>query len=125
MEIEPELIEVEKRASEYLREWGFDADKFEARAKESLASAKGDLSEITGALRQTMNRTKQVLLDLQLSRGAAVNELKSGFERGWNAIEESFIRARQRVRESSLQPSASQPPEQPEQLEEGDPDWWS
>lgn len=118
MEIDPELADIEKRAAEYLREWGFDGDKFEARAKQSLDSAKGDLSEITGALRQTMARTKQVLIDLEKTREPVVNELRSGFERGWNAIEEAFLRARQRVREASLERAGAG-------KTSDDADWWS
>lgn len=119
MEIDPELVDIEKRAAEYMREWGFDTEKFEARAKQSLGSAKGDLSEITGALRQSMARTKQVLLDLEKTRGPVVSELKSGFERGWNAIEEAFLRARQRMREASLEKTAAG------KKSDEDPDWWS
>jgi hypothetical protein len=119
MEIEPELVDIDKRAKEYMREWGFDAEKFEARAKESLGAAKGDLSEVTGALRQSMTRTKQVLLDLEKSRGPVVSELKTGFERGWSAIEEAFMRARQRMRESSMEKAGAG------RKADEDPDWWS
>ena len=118
MDIQPELIDIEKRATEYLKEWGFDAEKFEVRAKQSLQSARGDLSEITGALRQSMTRTKQVLLELEKSRDPVVTELKSGFERGWNAIEEAVLRARQRSREESVEQTSLE-------RAEDDPNWWS
>ncbi len=119
MEIEPETNDIEKRAADYLREWGFDVTTFEARAKQSIESARGDLSEVTGALRQTLTRTKQVLIDLERNKGPVAAELKNGFERGWNAIEESFIRARQKAREpeKDLQESLKRAEE--------DPDWWS
>ncbi len=102
MEIEPELKDIEKRAIEYLREWGFDLDKFEARAKKSIELTRGDVGEITGALRQTLLRAKLVLVDLERNRKPVAEELKKGFERGWNAMEESCIRARQRMRTPAL-----------------------
>lgn len=86
--------------ADYLREWGFDMPTFEARAKKSMEAARGDLSEITGALRQTMNNTREVLVDLQKNRGPVATELKLGFEQAWNAIEDSFARARQRMRDT-------------------------
>ncbi len=82
-----------------LREWGFDVNTFEARAKKSLDSARGDLSEISGVLGQTLTRTKQVLLDLQRQRSPVATELKKGFEEAWEAIERGFARARQKVRQ--------------------------
>jgi uncharacterized protein YicC (UPF0701 family) len=87
-------------AADYLREWGFDLATFETRAKKSIDAARGDLSEVTGVLRQELTKTKQVLIDLQRARGPVGAELKTGFERAWDAIEESFARARQRMRES-------------------------
>ena len=117
VEIEPELRDIEKRAIEYLREWGFDVDKFEARAKKSLESARGDIGEITGALRQTLLRTKQIIVDLERNRQPVADELKKGFERGWNAMEESFIRARQHMPKPELEESLKRAEE--------DPDWWS
>lgn len=119
MEIQPHLNDIEKRAAEYLREWGFDITTFEARAKKSVEAARGDLSEVTGALRQALTRTKQVLVDLQRNKGPVAAELKSGFERGWNAIEESFIRARQKMREPEKELEESV------KRAEEDPDWWS
>lgn len=82
-----------------LREWGFDVKTFEDRAKKSLETARGDLSEINGVLRQTLGKTKQVLVDLQRQRSPAAAELKKGFEEAWEAIEKAFARARQKVRE--------------------------
>ncbi len=82
-----------------LREWGFDVKAFETRAKKSFDNARGDLTEINGVLRQTLTKTKQVLVDLQRQRGPAASELKKGFEEAWEAIERGFSRARQKVRE--------------------------
>lgn len=93
---------------EKLREWGFDVAAFEAKAKTSIENARGDLSEITGILRQSMSRTKQALLDLQKSREPVATELKSGFERAWDEIEKAFARARQKVRESGKAPADSE-----------------
>src|SRR6266849_4210026 len=82
-----------------LREWGFDVKTFEARAKRSLDSARGDLTEINGALRQTMTHTKEILVNLQKQRRPVAAELKKGFEDAWEAIEKAFARAREKVRE--------------------------
>jgi len=89
-----------ERTPSYLREWGFDIETFEARAKKSLQNARGDLGEVTGVLRQALANTKQTLLDLQKSRQPVVVELKNGFERAWEEIEQGFARARQRIREA-------------------------
>ena len=85
--------------ADVLREWGFDVKTFEARAKRSLDSARGDLTEVSGALRQTLTTTKQVLLNLQKQRAPVAVELKKGFEDAWEAIEKAFTRAREKVRE--------------------------
>jgi hypothetical protein len=103
--------EDKSRVADALSEWGFDVKTFEARAKKSLDSARGDLSEINGALRQTMTKTKQVLVDLQKQKGPVAAELKKGFEEAWEAIEKGFARARQKVREQES--SETKPPEQP------------
>ena len=83
-----------------LRDWGFDAAQFEAKAKQSIENARGDLSEITGILRQTLAQTRQTLLDLQKSREPVADELRKGFECAWNEIENAFARARRRMRET-------------------------
>jgi hypothetical protein len=82
-----------------LREWGFDVKTFEARAKKSLDSARGDLTEINGAVRQTMTQTREVLVNLQKQRKPVAAELKKGFEDAWESIEKAFARAREKVRE--------------------------
>ncbi|SRR6266542_3698919 len=83
-----------------LREWGFDLARFEMKAKRSVENARGDLSEITGVLRESLRKTKQIVLDLQGSRHPVAAELKYGFERAWDEIEQAFARARQKVREA-------------------------
>ena len=85
-----------KSVADALRDWGIDVDKFEERAKESFANAKGDLSEITGTLRATLVEAKEILAGLQ--KGGA-SELKSGFERAWQEIEKAFKAAREKARE--------------------------
>jgi hypothetical protein len=85
---------------EALKGWGIDVEQFEARAKQSVGTAKGDLSELTGTLRETLHRAKEVILDLQKTGVTPVAaELKTGFERAWNEIESAFASARQRARE--------------------------
>jgi hypothetical protein len=105
---QPEIKE-ELPIAQSLHEWGFDLATFEAKAKSSIANARGDLSEITGVLRQTMASTKQTLLDLQKSRGPVAAELKSGFERAWDEIEQAFARARQKMRETRQAPASGNP----------------
>ncbi|MDP9192430.1 MAG: hypothetical protein M3P06_12090 [Acidobacteriota bacterium] len=81
-----------------LNDWGIDVDKFKERAKESLATAKGDLSEITGTLRQTLVQAKEIVSDLQTGGAPAAAELKAGFERAWHEIEAAFKSAREKAR---------------------------
>lgn len=92
--------ETRKTVSESLRDWGIDVGKFEERAKESYRDARGDLSEITGTLRQTLVEAKEILVGLQRHGSSpAASELKSGFERAWSEIERAFTSARQKAKE--------------------------
>ncbi len=92
--------ETKKTVSESLRDWGIDVGKFEERAKESYRDARGDLSEITGTLRQTLVEAKDVLVGLQRNGSSpAATELKAGFERAWSEIERAFTSARQKAKE--------------------------
>jgi hypothetical protein len=81
-----------------LNDWGIDVEKFKERAKESFATAKGDLSEITGTLRQTLVQAKDVVMGLQTGGSPAAAELKAGFERAWHEIEAAFKSAREKAR---------------------------
>ena len=90
----------QQRLTESLRAWGFDLETFRTRATASVENARGDLSEVTGVLRQTMANTRTVLLDLQKTREPVAAELRTGFENAWNEIEKGFARARQILRES-------------------------
>src|SRR5687767_7251780 len=94
-----------------LNDWGIDVDRFKERAKESLATAKGDLSEITGTLRQTLVQAKDVVMGLQMGGAPAAAELKAGFERAWHEIEAAFKSAREKAR--APQPSAETTVEAP------------
>lgn len=102
-----------------LEEWGIDVEKFKERAKESLESARGDLTEITGTLRHTLVQAKDVLVGLQKSGSPAAAELKSGFERAWQEIESAFRAAREKAKAASQEESAPPqdegptPPEEP------------
>lgn len=88
------------RRAERLREWGFDADAFEAKARKSLDEARGDLSELTDAIRGALAVTKQTLLEMQRARGPIAAELKNGFERAWDDLEKAVEAARQRMKET-------------------------
>lgn len=92
------MSDEEKKDS--LNDWGIDVDKFKERAKESLAGAKDDLSEVAGTLRQTLVQAKDVLVDLQKGGSPAAAELKSGFERAWQEIENAFKAAREKAKEA-------------------------
>lgn len=113
-EIPPQDEEPRRGGARVLREWGFDVDQFRSRAKVSLDEARGDLSEVTKVVKQTLADTKQVLLELQRNRTPVATELKGGFERAWDEIERAFKAARQRMREEpapqTSEPSQPQPP---------------
>ncbi|HUP60278.1 MAG TPA: hypothetical protein VNA69_07650 [Thermoanaerobaculia bacterium] len=95
------MADEKKSVSDSLREWGIDVDKFESRAKESFETAKGDFSEITGTLRQTLIEAKDILVGLQGSGAGA--ELKGGFERAWQEIERAFTAARQKAKDTAAE----------------------
>ncbi len=97
---EPRREASEQQLPDALRAWGFDSDIFRARAKQSIESARGDLSEVIGVLRQTIANTKTILIDLQKSAEPATTELKKGFERAWSEIEQAVARPKQTPRDS-------------------------
>jgi hypothetical protein len=102
----------EKRSvSESLRDWGIDVEKFEERAKESFETARGDLSEITGTLRHTLVRAKDVVVGLQKNGAPVAAELKGGFERAWHEIEAAFKAAREKAKERTTPPEPDAPPD--------------
>lgn len=105
-----------KSVSDALRGWGIDVEKFEERAKESLESARGDLTEITGTLRDTLVRAKDIVIGLQKNGAPVATEIKTGFERAWNEIENAFKAAREKAKEQPAkeQPATEQPPKPPE-----------
>jgi hypothetical protein len=102
-----------KTVSDSLREWGIDVDKFAERSKESMETARGDLTEITGTLRSTLIEAKDILVGLQKQGGPAAAELKSGFERAWQEIERAFGAARQKAKEAAAAPKPEPAPEEP------------
>ena len=100
----------DQKLSDSLREWGFDLETFEKRAKQSMDAARGDLSEVSGALRQALGEAKQIVVNLKQTGGPAASELKTGFEQAWSAIESAFGRAKERMKEK---PPAEPPVEPP------------
>src|SRR5687768_4982229 len=70
----------------HLVRWGIDVEKFEERAKESFESARGDLTEITGTLRHTLVKAKDIVVGLQKNGAPVAAEIKTGFERAWHKI---------------------------------------
>jgi hypothetical protein len=101
----------EKKSS--LNDWGIDVDKFKERAKESFSTAKGDLSEITGTLRQTLVQAKDVVMGLQTGGAPAAAELKLGFEKAWHEIEVAFKNAREKAKGTPEPPAEEPPSEEP------------
>ena len=108
----PDQEEKEKKSvSDSLRDWGIDVERFEERAKESLESARGDLSEITGTLRHALVRAKDIVAGLQKNGAPVATELKSGFERAWHEIEAAFKAARAKAKERPTPPGPAAPPD--------------
>ena len=91
-------IAMSDQTKKELSDWGIDVDKFKEKAKESLDAARGDLSEITGTLRQTLVHAKDVVLGLQTNGAPAAAELKAGFDRAWKEIESAFRAARDKAK---------------------------
>jgi hypothetical protein len=102
----------DQKLSDYLREWGFDVEAFEKRAKQSMDTARGDLSEVSGALRTALGEARQVLVNLKQTGGPAASELKTGFEQAWSAMESAFGRAKERMKEKPA-PTPEPEPEPP------------
>ena len=100
-----------------LEDWGIDVEKFKERAKESLETARGDLSEITGTLRSTLVQAKDILVGLQKTGSPAAAELKSGFERAWQEIESAFKAAREKAKTAET----AEKPESPDDTAPSDP----
>ena len=100
-----------KKVSDSLRDWGIDVERFEERARESLESARGDLSEITGTLRHTLVRAKDIVVGLQKNGAPVATELKTGFERAWHEIEAAFKAAREKAKERATPPGPDAPPD--------------
>ena len=98
-----------RHVSDALRGWGIDVDKFGERAKESMSAAKGDLSEITGTLRETLVEAKDILVALHTSGSPVAAELKSGFERAWGEIERAFKSAREKAEKKDPEPPSGGP----------------
>ena len=105
--------ETNEAKKDTLNEWGIDVDKFKERAKESLVTAKDDLSEIAGTLRHALVSAKDVVLGLQTNGAPAAAELKSGFERAWKEIESAFRAAREKAKGGAAEPPPPPPPDSP------------
>jgi peptidoglycan hydrolase CwlO-like protein len=109
----------DEQKKDSLNDWGINVDRFKERAKESLAGAKDDLSEVAGTLRQTLLQAKDVLVGLQKGGSPAAAELKSGFEKAWTEIENAFKAARERAKEAreaaAAAPDEAAPQEAPAQ----------
>ena len=103
-----------KTVSESLRDWGIDVQRFEERAKESLGSARDDLSEIAGTLRHTLVHAKDIVVGLQKNGAPVAAELKTGFERAWHEIESAFKAAREKAKEKKNEKDEPPTPPSPD-----------
>lgn len=103
-----------KSVSESLRDWGIDVDRFQERAKESVESARDDLSEVAGTLRHTLVQAKDIVVGLQKNGAPVAAELKGGFERAWQEIENAFKAAREKAKsaKSGEEGGGATPPSQ-------------
>lgn len=97
--------ETKKSASDALNDWGIDVEKFRERAKESIEAARGDLTEVTGTLRQALVQARDVVSNLNSTASPAATELKAGFERAWHEIENAFRAAREKAKQTPSEES--------------------
>jgi hypothetical protein len=107
------MTDEKKSASDALNEWGIDVDKFKERARESIEAARGDLSEVTGTLRQALVQARDVVSGINGAGSPAAAELKAGFERAWHEIESAFRAAREKASQGKPESGAASDPEPP------------
>lgn len=114
------MTDEKKSASDALNDWGIDVDKFKERAKESIEAARGDLSEVTGTLRQALVQARDVVSSINSSGSPAAAELKAGFERAWHEIESAFRSAREKAKQGKAESEEAATAEPPKSDDSGE-----
>lgn len=97
---------------EQLKEWGFDLDVFEERAKKARGEAKDEYGDAMDKVRDGLAKAKVQLAEVAKASKPAGAELKVGFEKAWSEIVAAVKRAEEKVAEQKKGDDGP-PPENP------------
>ena len=97
---------------EQLKEWGFDLDVFEVRAKKARGEAKEEYGDVMDKVRDGLAKAKVQLGEVAKASKPAGAELKVGFEKAWSEIVAAVKRAEEKVAEQK-QGGGEPPPDDP------------
>jgi len=97
---------------EQLKEWGFDLDVFEDRAKKARGEAKDEYGDVMDKVRDGLAKAKVQLGEVAKASKPAGAELKVGFEKAWSEIVAAVKRAEEKAAEQKQGPGGP-PPENP------------
>lgn len=97
---------------EQLKDWGFDLDIFEERAKKARGEAKEEYGDVMTSVRDGLSKAKVQLGEVAKASKPAGAELKVGFEKAWSEIVAAVKRAEEKVAEQK-QGGDEPPPENP------------
>lgn len=81
-----------------LEEWNADIDKLTAKANEVSADIRSEYGEQIEALKAKQAAARQKIEEVQKSGENAWQDLKSGVELAWGAIEEAIDSAKSRFK---------------------------
>ncbi len=93
---------------EQLKDWGFDLDIFEERAKKARGDAKEEYGDVMTSVRDGLAKAKVQLGEVAKASKPAGAELKVGFEKAWSEIVAAVKRAEEKVAEQKK--DGSEPP---------------
>jgi outer membrane lipopolysaccharide assembly protein LptE/RlpB len=88
-----------KSIRDQLKEWGFDLDVFEDRAKKARGEAKEEYGDVMDKVRDGLAKAKVQLSEVAKASKPAGAELKVGFEKAWSEIVTAVKRAEEKVAE--------------------------
>ncbi|MFA6956166.1 MAG: hypothetical protein WC538_09865 [Thermoanaerobaculia bacterium] len=97
---------------EQLKDWGFDLDVFEERAKKARGEAKDEYGDVMDKVRDGLAKAKVQLGEVAKASKPAGAELKVGFEKAWSEIVAAVKRAEEKAAEQKQGPGGP-PPENP------------
>ena len=100
----PEDQEEKKGVKDYLREWGFDFDTFETRAKKKKGELNEEYGEVRDVLKKTLDEAKEQMVKIAQASKPAGAELKTGFEKAWAELEKAFKKAEEKAAEDRAEP---------------------